>query len=121
MRAVFGLRTIVLRHDRRKHFRLLAAQTPLGAPLYMHYGLDPKHYETNVLMENGHIWLKSEGSIRMFEGLGFPWSMAALGRLLPRSLRDWMYDIVARNRLKWFGTREVCFLSSPGFDDRFLS
>ena len=61
----------VLRHDRRRRFRLLAAQTPLGAALYEHYGLDPISYETNILLEDGRAWLKSEGTIRMFERLGF--------------------------------------------------
>src|SRR5689334_8445785 len=69
---------VILRHDRQRRFRLLAAQTPLGAALYRHLGLDPVDYETNILIEDGRAWLKSEGSIRVFERLGFPWSMMAI-------------------------------------------
>ena len=111
----------VMRHDRDKQFRLLAAQTPLGTALYAHYGLDPVDYETNVLLEDGRAWLKSEGTIRMFERLGFPWSSAAVLRVLPRVWRDELYNVVARNRLEWFGSRETCFVPAPGDADRFIA
>ena len=111
----------VLKHDRRRLYRLLPAQTPLGTALYRHYGLDPQDYETNILLADGVAWFKSEGSIRMFAGLGFPWSLAAALRILPRGWRDALYSVVAKNRLNWFGRREVCMLGVPGDEDRFLS
>jgi predicted DCC family thiol-disulfide oxidoreductase YuxK len=111
----------ILRHDRDRRFRLLPAQTPLGIAIYVHYGLDPINYETNLLIEDGRVWVKSEGTIRMFERLGFPWSLAALGRVFPQPIRDRAYNLIARNRLRWFGVREVCMLSAPGHDDRFLA
>jgi len=110
----------VLRHDRKARFRLLRAQTPLGAAIYAHYGLDPKDYQTNLVLENGMVWLKSESSIRIFERLGFPWSLAAVARVLPWKLRDRLYDVVARNRFNWFGRRETCLVSMPKYADRFL-
>jgi predicted DCC family thiol-disulfide oxidoreductase YuxK len=110
----------IIRHDRAGRFRLLPAQTPLAAALYAHYGLHPTRYESYLLIENGRVWLKSEGSIRMFERLGFPWSFASVARAIPRSVRDRLYDVIARNRIRWFGAREVCLLSLPGHEDRFL-
>jgi predicted DCC family thiol-disulfide oxidoreductase YuxK len=110
----------ILRVDRRRRFRLMAAQTPLGAALYKHYGLFAGDYPTNILLEDGRVWLKSEGSIRIFAELGFPWSMAIVGRILPRGVRDRLYDVIARNRLRWFGRRATCFLPDPRHADRFL-
>jgi len=110
----------ILRTDRERRFRLLAAQTPIGAALYRHLGLNPTDYETNILLEDGRAWLKSEGSLRIFEGLGFPWSLMSVGRLLPRSVRDWLYEIVARNRLRWFGRRPTCYLPDATQADRFI-
>src|ERR1700730_2973718 len=72
-----GWANFVLRHDRAGKYRLLAAQSPLGRALYIHLGLDPDDYQTSILLADGVAWLKSEGSIRMAEGLGFPWSTAA--------------------------------------------
>src|SRR5688572_26010677 len=116
-----GWARFVLKHDRAETFRLLPAQTGLGRALYVHYGLDPQDYETNVLIADGLAWFKSEGSIRMAEALGFPWSAAKIFRVLPTSWRDALYQCVARNRLRLFGRREVCYRSEPGQEGRFLS
>ncbi len=111
---------IVMRRDVGKRFRLLAAQSALGAALYRHYGLDTRDYETNVLIAEGQAYFKSEASIRILEQLGLPWSFARFGRALPLGVRDWIYGIVARNRLAWFGVRDRCFIPAPEERDRFL-
>jgi predicted DCC family thiol-disulfide oxidoreductase YuxK len=110
----------VLKHDGAGRYRLLSAQSALGQALYVHYGLDPKNFESNILISGGVAWLKSESSIRMAEGLGFPWKLAALARVLPLRVRDALYERVAFNRLKWFGRRQTCYLPSSSFEDRFL-
>jgi predicted DCC family thiol-disulfide oxidoreductase YuxK len=110
----------VLRHDRHGIFRLTAAQTPLGQSLFRHLGLDPANFQTNVLLENGQAHFKSDGAIRMFVHLGFPWIMVVLAKLVPPSLLDRLYDFIAKNRLKWFGSQSVCFLAEPSHRDRFL-
>ena len=116
-----GFAQFILRHDRDRRFRLLAAQTPLGTALYRHFGLDPIDYETNILIEDGQAWVQSESSIRIFVRLGFPWSLMAVGRLLPQAVRDPLYDMIARNRYRWFGVRETCYLPDPSEADRFLA
>ena len=116
-----GWAKFVLRHDAKGVYRLLPAQSPLGRALYIHYGLHPDEYETNILVADGTAWLKSEGSIRMAEGLGWPWKLAAGFRVLPRVLRDPLYEWVARNRLTWFGTRATCFMPDARYQDRFLA
>ena len=116
-----GFARFILRTDRQGRFRLMAAQSPVGAALYRHFGLDPTDYETNILIEDGRAWFKSEGSIRIFETLGWPWSLMAIARALPRGLRDRLYDIVARNRLRWFGVRPSCYLPDSSQADRFIA
>ena len=116
-----GWAAFVLRHDRTEMYRLLSAQSPLGRALYVHYSLDPEDYETNILVADGVAWFKSEGSIRMAEGLGFPWSLAAVFRMLPLTWRDRLYEAIARNRLRWFGKRATCYLPDPKFAGRFLA
>jgi len=116
-----GWARFVLKHDRRQRFRLLPAQTDLGRALYVHYGLDPEDYETNILVQDGRAWFKSEGSIRMAEELGWPWSMAKVFRVMPAPVRDRLYEWIARNRLRWFGRRDVCYRGESGYQERFLS
>jgi predicted DCC family thiol-disulfide oxidoreductase YuxK len=116
-----GWARLVLRHDRAGRYRLLHAQSPLGRALYVHYGLDPTDYETNILIADGRAWFKSESSIRMLEGLGFPWSLAAIFRIVPVAVRDRLYNFVAVNRLRVFGRRDTCYVPDAHDADRLLS
>lgn len=109
----------VLRHDRHGRYRFLSAQSPLGQALYVHYGLNPLDYETNILIAEGVAYYKSEASIRMAEGLGFPSSLAKAFRILPLAWRDKLYDLVARNRLRIFGELDSCHVAAP--DHRFIA
>jgi predicted DCC family thiol-disulfide oxidoreductase YuxK len=116
-----GWARFVLRHDPHGTYRLLPAQSPLGRALYVHYGLEPEDYETNILLLDGVAWFKSEGCIRMAEGLGMPWSLlAAPFRILPRPIRDRLYELMAQNRLRLFGKRESCFMPDRRYENRFL-
>lgn len=115
-----GFAGFILRHDRKQALRLLAAQSPLGEALYRHFDLKAEDYATNILLVGGHALAKSDGSIRVFELLGAPWLIVAIARLVPRLLRDALYDIVARNRLRWFGRREVCYAPDSLDAHRFV-
>ncbi|MGR8922879.1 thiol-disulfide oxidoreductase DCC family protein [Rhizobium leguminosarum] len=110
----------VLKHDKQQRYRFLAAQTPLGAALYRHYGLDARDYETNILIEEGRGLFKSDGTIRMVAGLGFPYSLVKIFRLLPRRVADALYEFIARNRLKIAG-RQSCMVPTPEQRRRFVS
>jgi len=59
-----GWATFVLRHDPEGKFRLLSAQSPLGHALYVHYGLDPQDYETNILISETLTWFRKARSVR---------------------------------------------------------
>lgn len=110
----------VLRHDRAGRYRLLPAQSPLGQAILAHYGIDRVDFESAILLRQGVAWFKSETALRTLVGLGFPWSLAGLARLLPLRPRDWLYARIARNRYKIFGRRDSCFLPSAEFRARFL-
>lgn len=111
----------VLAHDRERRIRFIVAQTPLGAALYRHFGLKSPDYETNIVLENGRALTKSESSIRIFELVGPPWSLISAFRVLPRWLRDGIYERIARNRLKWFGKSSKCDVPDRADRGRFLA
>jgi predicted DCC family thiol-disulfide oxidoreductase YuxK len=111
----------IMRTDRHRHFRMLAAQSPIGVALYTHLGLDPESYETFILLDEGRAWMRSDAGLRIFGKLGFPWSLCGVARLMPRFARDKLYDLVARNRLRWFGARTTCYVPHPSEADRFIS
>ncbi len=116
-----GTARFVMRHDPDKRFRLLAAQTPLGQALYIHYGLDPQDYDTFVVLKDGRAFFRSAAALEIASTLGAPWSAAGMVRIVPSGLRDVIYDLIARNRFALFRRRESCAGPTPGDADRFLA
>lgn len=116
-----GFARFILKRDRAFAFRLTTAQSPLGQALYRHYGLDPDAFETNLVLADGRAHAKLDSIAATGERLGGPWRALSLLRLLPRSLADWLYDRVARNRYALFGRTESCMIPPPEWRDRFIA
>lgn len=116
-----GWAAFVLRHDKQGRYRLATAQSALGQALYRHYKLDSNDFETNILIEYGVPWFCSTGCLRMIAGLGWPWRAAVVLLALPVPIRDWLYERLACNRLRWFGRRRHCFAPTAAERSRFLT
>jgi len=110
----------VIRHDPHGRFRFTSAQGPLGQALYRDLDLDPLKLETILLVVDGMAYGKSAGLIQIATRLGGAWRAAAIFKLLPASLGDWVYDRIARNRYALFGRRDTCWVPSPDVSARFL-
>jgi predicted DCC family thiol-disulfide oxidoreductase YuxK len=110
----------VLRHDRRRRFRLASIQGEAGARLFREHGVDPSDPGTILVIDGHRVLRDSDAVLAIYAGLGWPWRTAGLLRLVPRALRDPPYRLVARNRYRLFGRRETCWLPSPADRDRVL-
>lgn len=110
----------VLRHDRARRFALTTAQSATGRGLYGALGLSSGLEGTMLLVERGRVATESDAILAVAAGLGWPWRAAAIAGLVPAALRDRAYAFIARNRFRWFGRRETCWLASPEDRDRIL-
>lgn len=110
----------LLRHDRRGQFRLAAMQTESGRALLASSGLDPDDPLSFLLIDAKGARTDSDAVLALLTRLGWPWRAAGMFRLLPRALRDRGYRWLARNRYRWFGKREACYLPDAETRDRFL-
>ena len=74
-----------------------------------------------VLADGEGLHVRSTAALGLCRYLGWPWRwLGPLGLLVPRPLRDWVYDRVARNRYSWFGRRDACRVPTPALRARFL-
>jgi predicted DCC family thiol-disulfide oxidoreductase YuxK len=64
--------------------------------------------------------VKSDAALAILAGLGHGWQLVQVLRIIPRPLRDLVYDLIARYRYRWFGKREECRIPTPEERDRFL-
>lgn len=115
-----GAARMILQRDRQGRFRLAAARSPLGRALYAHYDIDIEDPSSMMLLEQGQARLRSDAVLRIAQGLGGVWRLAALLRILPPSWRDALYGWVARNRRRFTRRGGVCALPSTLDPDRIL-
>ena len=114
--------SFVLRHDRQQVFRFAAMQSATGHDLLRQHGIDPHDPVSFLLLEHGRAYTDTDAIARVLLNFGFAWrSIARCMRIVPRPIRDASYRWLARNRYRFFGRREVCFVPSPANADRFLS
>jgi predicted DCC family thiol-disulfide oxidoreductase YuxK len=109
----------VLDRDRRRVFRFAPSQSPAAAPFLARCGLGSAP-GTIVFVEGDRWSVRSTAAIRMARGLGFPWSLATMGLVVPAAIRDLAYRVIARNRVRWFGRRDTCRIPTPDEAGQFL-
>lgn len=75
---------------------------------------------TVLLFQDGRLYDRSTAALLILRQLRFPWPAVAVLFVVPRPLRDWIYDLIARRRYRWFGRRETCMVPTPDVMKRFL-
>ncbi len=110
----------LLRFDRAGRYRFAAMQGERGRALLLVHGLDPDDPLSFLLVEAGIAYTDTDAIVRVISGLGGVWRLAAVARWVPKALRDRGYRWLARNRYRWFGRHESCFLPTAEQRGRFL-
>ena len=116
----------LLKHDKRGRLRFASLQSDFAAKVLHRHGFDPKDLDTLHVVENyeqpdERLLQRSDAVLRAGRELGGHWSvLAAIAKVVPRSLRDIVYRFVAQNRYRVFGKYETCMLPDPKQRSRFL-
>jgi predicted DCC family thiol-disulfide oxidoreductase YuxK len=105
--------------DTQKRFRFTAIQSAYGTRLAAAFGIDPNDPDTNAVIHGGVAYFKSDAALMVLASLpGWGWTRAL--RLVPKPLRDAVYNLVARNRYRIFGKYDECFLPDASFRARVI-
>jgi predicted DCC family thiol-disulfide oxidoreductase YuxK len=110
----------ILRRDRNARFRFAALQSSAGLAARATCAELGRLDGTLIVVERGRCHTRSTALLTILGQLPAPWPVLTVLRLIPRRTRDWAYDIVARNRTRWFGQPRVCMTSLAGYRDRFV-
>ncbi|KUG07003.1 thiol-disulfide oxidoreductase DCC family protein [Solirubrum puertoriconensis] len=116
-----GLVQFIIARDPVGRFQFASLQSEVGQRL-MPGGInpDPDNPDSVVLIENGRAYTHSTAILRILQHLGGGWRLLSVGMVLPRFLRDAAYRFVARNRYRWFGKQNECWLPTPELKARFI-
>lgn len=111
----------VIKHDKKDIFRFVAIQSDLGLKLLKHIGINPIHTDSIILYEPGTAYYyKSSAALEIAKELSGIFTFASVFTVIPKGIRDLIYDYVAKNRYKWYGKKETCILPTPEFKAKFL-
>ena len=110
----------VLDRDPEGVFRFASLQSETGRSLMRQHQLDPDALSSVVVVDGKRAYTRSDAALRIARDLRAPWGALSGFRVVPRVLRDGIYDFVAARRYRWFGTREACRIPTPDVAARFL-
>jgi predicted DCC family thiol-disulfide oxidoreductase YuxK len=115
-----SVKWVILR-DKKGVFKFAPIQSETGQSLLKRFGLDNQPLDSVILIANNKAYIKSDAAIRVMTELGGIGILSRVFLLIPRKLRNIVYDWVANNRYRWFGKQEQCLLPQPEWKDRFLT
>lgn len=110
----------IIKHDPKDVFQFTALQSDIGVKMVAEHGIDTTKTDSILLVDQGKIYAKSTAALKIARHLsgGYPLLYAIM--IVPNFIRNWVYDIIAKNRCKWFGRKDSCMIPTPELKDKFL-
>jgi predicted DCC family thiol-disulfide oxidoreductase YuxK len=109
----------VIERDKAARFRFTPVQSPFGTAIAQRFGISVENPETNAAVIGGRICFKSDAAIAVWSRLP-RWGWVRIFQVVPRPIRNWAYDVIARNRYRWFGRTDNCMVPRPELRARFI-
>lgn len=110
----------VLKNETEKIILFSSLQSEFSKNYFLSAGLNPEQRESVVLFTNGRFLFRSQAALTLVEFLKAPWSWLAVLKFIPLSWRDAVYNIIAKNRYKWYGKKDKCVFYLDVNRERFL-
>ncbi|MEW4192887.1 thiol-disulfide oxidoreductase DCC family protein [Bacillus altitudinis] len=115
-----GAVQFIIKRDPNERMMFASLQSDTGQRVLKENGLPLDEFNSFIYIENGTLYMKSTGILkaaRHLKGI-YRWSYLLL--VIPRPIRDWFYQLIAKNRYKWFGQKTSCMMPTPDIQKRFL-
>ncbi len=109
----------VIKRDSKNNFRFASLQSEFAKKLLPKFN-HGHEVTTIVLIDNDKIYFRSDAALEISKGLRGLWPVFFIFKIVPRFLRDFVYDFIAKNRYRWFGKTDACWLPSPDLKSRFV-
>jgi predicted DCC family thiol-disulfide oxidoreductase YuxK len=108
----------IMKHDYKQKFQFASIQSETGAKLVEQYGL--QGMDSVFVIANGEAYVKADAPLYIVRHFKMPWKLFVGFKLVPRRMRNVVYDYIAKNRYKWFGKKEACRIPTQEERERFL-
>ncbi|MFD0762019.1 thiol-disulfide oxidoreductase DCC family protein [Lutibacter aestuarii] len=110
----------IIKHDKKKYFLFASLQSDAAKEILLHHSLNKIIFDSIILIEDTIVYEKSTAVLRIAKKLNNGFQLLYIFILIPKILRDKIYDYIAKNRYKWYGKKNTCMLPSKDLKSRFL-
>ena len=111
----------VIARDPDRRFRFASLQSDAAAARLQPFAAASSAIDSVVLIEDGRLFTRSAAALRIARRLRYPWPLLSALIVIPTPIRDWIYDIVAKRRYRWFGRTDACWTPTAELRERFLT
>lgn len=108
----------IIKRDRKAVFQFASLQSDIGQKLLTAYHV-PADENSLILLTENHYYSKSSAALKIAQQLNFPWNLCYLFIIIPKSIRDFIYNFIANNRYRLF-KQKACKIPSQSVRKRFL-
>ncbi len=115
-----GTVQFVLKRNTKKNILFASLQSATGQAFLAEYNLPAENFASFLFVENGKLYKQSTGALRMTRYLRGLWPILYGFVIIPPFIRNGIYNWIAKNRYRWFGKEETCWLPTPELKSRFL-
>jgi len=116
-----GFIKYVIKHDKKDSFRFASLQSAFGEQFVKERGINTAKVDSIILIvPNIAYYTKSTAALKIMQTFGGGWKLLGIFEWIPPIFRNWMYDVVAKRRYRWFGRQDECMVPTPELKAKFL-
>lgn len=111
----------IIKHDKKAQFLFASLQSDAAKEILLQYNSKKIKIDSIVLIQNNEIYEKSSAALRIAKALSGGFKSLYLFIIIPKFIRDFGYDYIAKNRYKWYGQKETCMIPTSEIKNRFIN
>ena len=115
-----GSVNFIIKRDRMGAFKFASLQSEAGLSLLKQYGVTAEKIDSIVFIKEDRFFLRSSAVLNILKDLGGRWRFLYIFIIIPKFIRDFIYNVIAKSRYRVFGKRESCTIPSEANRNRFL-
>jgi predicted DCC family thiol-disulfide oxidoreductase YuxK len=110
----------VIKHDKKRLFRFASLQSSFGEKVLKENNLRNDAFNSFILLDNNKIYTRSTAALLVAKKLNGLIKLLYGFIIVPKFIRDFVYDVIAKNRYRWFGKKEACWVPTPELKSLFF-
>jgi len=110
----------VIENDDKNQFKFASLQSDFGQKFLQENDLSTEEFNSIILVDGENFYTRSDAALRIGKELKGVYKLSGVLFIFPKFIRNAVYDLISRNRYKWFGKQESCWLPTPELQQKFI-